>query len=317
MFLLSVSEQKKYAKTETILSAKNNTVSYNNCTSTAASFTTVFLTLSFSVLCPGLPIKANNGMQKKILKALLASGELVSGESTLKLGQGNVGIDAEGLHLPNGFDVALGKKPKRRNLAVVTGVKPILVVKVIDSGGLARPESPAIIGDNIFGTIDDPVNLASQMKACSFGQLDIVPGPQTGGLIQDAPGVITITIPVSLLDNSRSNIRNAVTTAAQVKLGFNLPGPYQQVMYVLENCYVDCGWAAYAYVNSWNSVYQGNYYYMTGVLMHGEYLCRRIYLAFSLSMSNIFFLICNIVPTYLFSTLQSSAITSILLTVED
>ena len=40
--------------------------------------------------------------------------------------------------------------------------------------------------------------------------------------------------------------------------GISLPGDYQQVMYVVEDCYGDdCGWAAYAYVNSWNSVYAG------------------------------------------------------------
>jgi len=39
-------------------------------------------------------------------------------------------------------------------------------------------------------------------------------------------------------------------------------------MYMLEGCYGNCGWAAYAYVDHWNSVYQGNYYYMTGVQMH-------------------------------------------------
>ena len=32
--------------------------------------------------------------------------------------------------------------------------------------------------------------------------------------------------------------------ATQNKLGFALPGPFQNVMFVLEGCYKDCGWAA-------------------------------------------------------------------------
>jgi len=40
-------------------------------------------------------------------------------------------------------------------------------------------------------------------------------------------------------------------------------------MYVLHSCIVGCGWAAYAGVNSWYSVYQGGYYKQVGVQMHG------------------------------------------------
>jgi hypothetical protein len=39
-------------------------------------------------------------------------------------------------------------------------------------------------------------------------------------------------------------------------------------MYNLQGCYVDCGWAAYAYINSWNSVYQGNYYKYAAIQVH-------------------------------------------------
>ena len=69
--------------------------------------------------------------------------------------------------------------------------------------------------------------------------------------------------------SSSGAIRNAVTTAATAKLGHSLPGPYDYVLYSLESCYGgDCGWAAYAYINSWNSVYQNVYYKRPGVLMH-------------------------------------------------
>ena len=77
--------------------------------------------------------------------------------------------------------------------------------------------------------------------------------------------MLKVNINVDLTNNTRAAIRNAVTQAAQAKLSVSLPEPFQQVMYNLEKCYVDCGWAAYAYINSWNSIYQGNYYYQTGV----------------------------------------------------
>ncbi len=69
------------------------------------------------------------------------------------------------------------------------------------------------MGDNVFGTVNDPVNLKSQMSACSMGTLNIIPGTtlsstnvQKGVLIsgttdQYVPGVVEVTIPVRK-DNS-------------------------------------------------------------------------------------------------------------------
>ena len=216
-----------------------------------------------------LPIHASLG-QTNDLKIMLHSGDLIPGVSKLQHGA-KAFINREGLLIPPGLVIsnAVRKIPEgKRRLAVVTGVKPILVVKVTDSVNKARYEHAAQIGDKVFGTVTDTVNLASQMKACSFGTLNIVPGTIAQSSAQAAPGVIEVSIPIPLEGNSRAVIRNAVTTAVQAKLGISLPGPYEQVMYVLEGCYQDCGWAAYAYINSWNSVYQGNYYYMVGVQMH-------------------------------------------------
>jgi len=157
----------------------------------------------------------------------------------------------------------------------VVGDKPILVVKVTDSVGRAREESAIQIGDDIFGSVNDPVNLKSQLYDCSHGVLNVVPGDNGSSnpvVDQDkysAPGVIEITIDIDITTASdRYAIHNAVTAEVQEYMGFSLPGPYEQVMYVLEKCYVGCGWAAYAYVNSWMSVYQDVYYKQVGVLVH-------------------------------------------------
>ena len=218
--------------------------------------------------------------QMSELVDLLNKGIITSGETLLGHSAG-LPFDGESIFVPPGLQIAdaVRQGPKGRRLAVVTGNKPILVVKVTDMNGLARTESVSVISDDVFGTISDPVNLKSQMAACSFGQLNVIAGnPPTNsaGSNEEAPGVIQVTIPVSL-NNTRAVVRNAITTEAQTKLGFTLPGPYQQVMYVVHSCIVDCGWAAYAYVNSWNSVYQGTYYKQVGVQMHGKiFICALI-----------------------------------------
>ncbi len=232
----------------------------------------------------GLSFSINGSdTQMERLKTLFESGGHVSGESVLT----NIGgayINRGKLHLPPGLNIALEKVASRRKLAVVTGDKPILVVKVTDVNGLARAESPAQIGDDIFGTLGDSVNLKSQLFNCSMGQLNVLecdptlipndltdPTLETNGVPNGkgvAPGVMEITIGVDLTTSDRYTVRNAVTTAVQTAIGEPLPGRYQQVMFILEGCYVDCGWAAYAYINSWGSVYQGDFYKYTGVQVH-------------------------------------------------
>ncbi len=212
------------------------------------------------------------------MKEMVAEGKVISNLSTL--------------NMPNKFDPSDGIVRIPRTLLDleqiispninsriannVTGEKPILVVKVKDSEGKARSESLAEISDDIFGSFGDTMTLKSQMFDCSFGKLNIIPGPTPGGGNEEdkaSPGVVEVNIDIPLTNNSRQQIRNKVTRAVSIMLGFNLPGPYQQVMYVLEGCYgQDCGWAAYAFINSWNSVYQGVYYKMVGVQMHGELL---------------------------------------------
>lgn len=118
-----------------------------------------------------------------------------------------------------------------------------MTVRVTDSQGLVHPDSAATISDKIFGTYGDPENMKSQFEACSFNKLKI-----TNNYSRDisrhlaAPGVVEVTIGVSL-SNSRGAIYSAAVQATQSKLGFTLPGNFDHVMFVLEDCYQDCGWA--------------------------------------------------------------------------
>jgi hypothetical protein len=214
--------------------------------------------------------------QKSDMKKALKEGRLIPGKSTLK--HGNAFYDDKRLFISYKLDVSssIGNPKKnesgnannkRRHLVTTTGTKPILVVRVIDSEGKAVPQDAATVGDDVFGTLSDPNNLASQMKACSFDALDVVPGP----IVQEkeaAPGVIEVTIPGRLEDYSGYEAEADITAAVQAYLGITLPGPYQHVMYVIENCYDGCGYAAYAYINSWLSLYCASYYRSVGVQMH-------------------------------------------------
>lgn len=216
-----------------------------------------------------VPIIAEKSQSKQLLH-LLKRGEVVPGKSSLAIAGAQIASNG-GVALPPGLDIAANvrqnEKERTGRKLSKQGDKPILVVKVTDSAGRARTESSAQIGDDIFGTLSDPVNLASQMKACSFEKLNIIEGPVDEDK-RAALGVIEVTINIELTENDRYAIHNAVTAEVNSKLGYNLPGPYEQVMYVLQKCYVGCGWAAYAYINSWMSVYQDVYYKQVGVQMH-------------------------------------------------
>ena len=210
--------------------------------------------------------------QREILTNMFHNGDFVSDTSALILDKA-MQISFEGVFIPSQrttFEFnRMVDNGARRHLSRTEGDKPYLVVKVTDSEGRKRGESTDQISDDIFGTYGDQMTLKSQMEACSYGKLGVVAG--VGDQHEVSPGVIEVTIDKSLVGNSSWVIRSAVTREVQLLLGHTLPGPYAHVMYVLEGCYLDCGWVAYAYVNSWLSVYQGHYYKAVGVQMHGEF----------------------------------------------
>ncbi len=208
--------------------------------------------------------------QKEQLQSNFESGEIVSESSTLVFGESDYKISSEGVFVPPSLTTfAFGAGDDSRRLATVEGDKPFLVVKVTDSQGRQLQDSTDEISDQIFGTFGDELTLKSQMDACSFGKVDIISG--NGDQHESSPGVIEVTITKSLVGYGRNVIMQAVTQETEALLGHSLPGPYTNVMYLLEACYSDCGWLSYAHVNSWLSVYQGEYYKYAGVQMHGKY----------------------------------------------
>ena len=212
------------------------------------------------------PIELPEG--NKQLREKLSKGELVSGATKFSQNP-NVELSEGVMRVPPGVTISLNKKRVDRKLAVVTGSKPILVVRV-NATDYDVADNAEEVSDNIFGTYGDPNNLASQMKDCSANQLEITNTYSVD--ISDklaAPGVINVNLNIPLEESTTAQVRNAITDAVQTKLGFNLPGPFQHVMYVIRGCFPNnCPYAAYAYVNSWLSLYQRGYYKMTAVQVH-------------------------------------------------
>jgi hypothetical protein len=138
----------------------------------------------------------------------------------------------------------------RRKLASYTGTKSMLVVKVTDSLNAAVPYTPAQISDKFFGTTGDDENMKSQFNSCSLGNLQISNtdyGSKSTAInaVVDAPGVLHVRISIDL-NNPQHLIRSAIGSAVEAKLGFRLPGPFDNVLYVVKECRQGCGWAAYA-----------------------------------------------------------------------
>ena len=111
--------------------------------------------------------------EKEHMKKLIDDGELVINESTI-LKNKDVIIEGNKIISLGILPWSLGRRTPKKRRRPEQGNKPILAVKVTDVNGLSHPDNAATIGDNIFGTLGDPVNLKSQMFACSFGQLNIV-----------------------------------------------------------------------------------------------------------------------------------------------
>ena len=131
---------------------------------------------------------------------------------------------------------------RRRSLASYTGTKTTLVVRVTDINGIVISDSPSTISNKIFGTYGDEETLSSQFSSCSYSTFNIVPILKASYYQLSDNGVLDVTIPISI-NNKQHLIRNAVTHAVELKLGIQLPGIFDFVIYVLEGCYQDCGWA--------------------------------------------------------------------------
>lgn len=225
--------------------------------------------------------------QMKEMRKLLNEGELISAETTIAVTNEEFMLTEDGVNagvvLPPGNVILENRRrnlernringrrstnQRIRNLTAHVGEKQVLVVRVIDAEGKASDDAQTV-SNKFFGTYGDKMTMKSQFEACSFGKLKISNNYSIdlSNHLQ-APGVVDVNVPLKLAESNRLQVRTASINAAEEKLGFELPGPFHHVVFVVEGCYTDCGWAGYAYVNSWFSIFQGQYYKMAGVQLH-------------------------------------------------
>jgi hypothetical protein len=171
--------------------------------------------------------------------------------------------------LSNNVNTDNQEENERRNMAVVTGDRTILVVRVIaDDKSTTASES-----DLARYVFDDFVNVATQYKACSHGKLNFIKASgraltsnNGGGDTGISNGVTTVRVHMST-NKGDSAMRNAITSALNQNFGQSSPTHLaDHVMYCLPAGTM-IG-IAYAYVNSWNSVYNNEWCDYMSVQMH-------------------------------------------------
>ncbi|KAL7455237.1 hypothetical protein ACHAWC_006804 [Mediolabrus comicus] len=247
-----------------------------------------------------LPIQGTKE-QLDQLRAMLHDGTLVSYESTLEVLQEVVVAESMmdettgeevqqppfasllqggSVSLPPGDVTIINNSSDnggRRRLNYKTqyeGQIKVLAVKVTDKNGLAVDQNARTISDKIFGTYGDSITPKSGMNDCSFGKFVMTYDyDNVDDSKLSAPGVVEVTIDLDLVKATQSEIRAYTTAAVEKKLGVSLPGEFQHVLYITEDCYNpegmgSCGWAAYAYVGSWMSLYKRDHFLKPGVVQH-------------------------------------------------
>lgn len=167
---------------------------------------------------------------------------VVSGETTLFAPGLTVLVDDQAvLEDPTGVVLGDGRR-RHRNLAV-QGTLKMTVVRVT-CGGNRVSKSLQAIKDDVFG---DSVCLKSQMEACSNGKVKFTKGPNGGG--------IDLTI------NDCSSIKRAETKATEALASVLGTLPENTNAYFMYCMPPGLGWngIAYAYINSWLSVYNNEW----------------------------------------------------------
>ena len=156
-----------------------------------------------------------------------------------------------------------------RQLAVVTGTKTVLVVKVnhIGLGNLGTTtDNLFTIANDVFGNQisggNDAVNLHSQYKACSHNKLNFVPSTNDAGssnsndadVTNIVNGIVEVTVNTDCSTTPcDGTMRNDVNNALGRAFGASASNVADHVMHCLPSGAMNG--IAYAYINHWNSIY--------------------------------------------------------------
>ena len=161
--------------------------------------------------------------------------------------------------------------PRTRNLQ--KGIRTVLAVRVILNDASYSFADQTGLSNNIFGNGIDTVNLKSQFAACSYNQLIFDKSPDRAMSVNPndlttaiSNGVVDIKVN---LDKSAGDgmVSNAVTAKINSVFGVSSPNVLaDHVMYCFPIGALNG--IAYAYVNSWNSVYSDEWCNYVSTQMH-------------------------------------------------
>jgi len=150
----------------------------------------------------------------------------------------------------------------RRHLSSSTlGDKSVVAVRVQTTDAVYS-NTEAVLRREVFGIGEggDQFNLASGYDQCSYGSLTFSPLASQSGSdgVSIDNGVVTISVDVPAGGNTDATVRNAVTDKIRATFGSDMQSVADYWMYCLPPG-TDGGWIAYAYINSYISVYNNNW----------------------------------------------------------
>ena len=208
------------------------------------------------------------GLSDEFIYDNFEKGSFRSGEAEIVFpAMGLISIDESDSITPPSIALKLKKPdPTNRKLATVIGDKTVLIVRVI-AKDKSTSKSESQLSDSVFGTNGDKVNLKSQFGACSKGKLNIIPAAsrtRNGNTI--SAGSTTVTVKVKTKDGDQKMV-NAITNALNDNFGVSNPNLLaDHVMYCLPS--KTMSGIAYAWYNSWNSVYSDDWCTSVSAQMH-------------------------------------------------
>jgi len=198
---------------------------------------------------------------------------------------GNRGGKGNGLFdrsLTEEVDANIERTPEQqRNLAALqssralqSGTRTVLAVRILLTDGQYNFADQTGLSNDVFGNGVDTSNLKSQYAACSANKLIFDKAPNRSmtsnpndGTTAISNGVVDIKVALAVAPRIDGAIVNAVTTKINSVFGVTSPNQLaNHVMYCLPSGTMDG--IAYAYINSWNSVYSNEWCNYVSGQMH-------------------------------------------------
>ncbi len=155
----------------------------------------------------------------------------------------------------------------QRHLQIVEGNKTVLVIRAKVADSETSPSSVEL-ALKVFGVGagQDDFNLSSGYDECSYGKLKFTPTQESS---KTENGVLSVTISNVFVENSGiDEIRDAMIEKAKNDLGVSNLQEIADYTMVCIPPGTEGGWVAYAYVNSWLSVYNDNWCTSPSAQMH-------------------------------------------------